>query len=61
MPHIAVRATFLQARHHRQDRLLVIERPNLAFLIDAAPSLSERRRANRSFSSSLKLPWVAPI
>ena len=35
MPHIAVRTTLRHARHHRQDRLLAIERLNLAFLIDA--------------------------
>jgi hypothetical protein len=35
MPHIAVRATFRYARHHRQDRLLAIECLNLTLLIDA--------------------------
>ncbi|MGY4319322.1 hypothetical protein ACVWW1_008649 [Bradyrhizobium sp. JR3.5] len=35
MPHIAVRATFRYAKHHRQDRLLAIECLNLTFLIDA--------------------------
>jgi hypothetical protein len=35
MPHIAVRAPFRYARHHRQDRLLPIECRDLAFLIDA--------------------------
>ena len=35
MPHIAVRATFGYARHHRQDRLLAIECLDLALLIDA--------------------------
>src|SRR5258708_15731682 len=34
MPHIAVRATFRYARHHRQDRLLAIKGLALAFLID---------------------------
>ena len=44
MPHIAVRATFRHARHHRQDRLLAIEGLNLAFLIDAEDKGSVRRR-----------------
>src|SRR5271168_2203647 len=35
MPHVAVRATFGYARHHRQDRLLAIECLDLALLIDA--------------------------
>jgi len=33
MPHVAVRATFRHARHHRQDRLLAIEGLNLASTI----------------------------
>src|SRR5580693_1575384 len=35
VPHIAVRATFGYARHHRQDWLLAIERLDLALLVDA--------------------------
>ena len=35
MPHVAVRATFGYARHHRQDRLLAIERLDLALLVYA--------------------------
>src|ERR1700746_3157873 len=35
MAHVAVRATFGYTRHHRQDRLLAIERLDLALLIDA--------------------------
>src|ERR1700732_3433833 len=35
MPHIAVRATFRYARHHRQDRLLAIKCLDLAFLLAA--------------------------
>jgi hypothetical protein len=35
MLHVAVRATFGYARHHRQDRLLAIECLDLALLIDA--------------------------
>jgi hypothetical protein len=35
MPHIAVRAAFRHARHHRQDGLLAIKCLDLAFLIDA--------------------------
>src|SRR5579863_583524 len=35
VPHIAVRATFGYARHHRQDRLLAIKGLDLALLIDA--------------------------
>jgi len=35
MPHVAVRAMFGHARHHRQDRLLPIECLDLALLIDA--------------------------
>ena len=35
VPHIAVRATFGYARHHRQHRLLAIEGLDLALLIDA--------------------------
>src|SRR5258705_12376990 len=42
MPHIAVRATFRYARHHRQDRLLAIEGLNLTFLIDAEDQASVR-------------------
>src|SRR5262245_53665048 len=34
MPHIAVRATFGYARHHRQHRLLAIECLDLTLLID---------------------------
>src|SRR5512146_188447 len=44
MPHVAVRATFGYARHHRQDRLLAIERLNLALLIDAEDQCSVGRR-----------------
>jgi hypothetical protein len=44
MPHIAVRATFRYARHHRQDRLLAIRCLDLAFLIDAEDKGSVRRR-----------------
>jgi hypothetical protein len=43
MPHIAVRTTLRYAGHHRQDRLLAIERLNLAFLIDAEDKGSVRR------------------
>src|SRR6202140_5823988 len=43
MPHIAVRATFRYARHHRQDRLLAIKCLNLTFLIDAEDKGSVRR------------------
>src|SRR5258707_4330067 len=43
MPHIAVRATFRYARHHRQDRLLAIKCLDLAFLIDAEDKGSVRR------------------
>jgi len=32
MPHVAVRATFRYARHHRQDRLLAIEGLDLAHM-----------------------------
>src|SRR5262245_16373892 len=42
MPHITVRTTLGYARHHRQDRLLAIERLNLAFLIDAEDKGSVR-------------------
>ena len=35
MPHVAVRATFRYAGHHRQDWLFAIERLDLALLIDA--------------------------
>ncbi len=42
MPHIAVRAPFRYARHHRQDRLLAIECLNLTFLIDAEDKGSGR-------------------
>src|SRR5215475_4343693 len=35
MAHVAVRATFRYARHYRQDRLLAIERLDLALLVDA--------------------------
>src|SRR5262245_35128319 len=35
MAHVAVRATFGYARHHRQDRLFAIEGLDLALLIDA--------------------------
>src|SRR4029450_13198908 len=35
MSHVAVRATFRYARHHRQDRLLAIKCLDLAFLIEA--------------------------
>ncbi len=35
MPHVAVRATFWCAKHHRQDRLLAIECLDLVLLIDA--------------------------
>src|SRR5579863_5096584 len=34
VPHVAVRATFGYARHHRQDWLLAIERLDLALLVD---------------------------
>src|SRR5262245_9383462 len=34
VPHVAVRATFGYARHHRQDRLLAIECLDLALLVD---------------------------
>src|SRR5579872_3840614 len=44
MPHIAVRATFRYARHHRQDRLLPIKCLNLAFLIKAEDKGSVRWR-----------------
>jgi hypothetical protein len=43
MPHIAVRATFRYARHHRQDRLLAIKCLDLVFLIDAEDKGSVRR------------------
>src|SRR5262245_47786651 len=43
MPHIAVRTTLRYAGHHRQDRLLAIERLNLALLIDAEDKGSVRR------------------
>ena len=43
MPHLAVRATFGEARHHRQDRLLAIECLDLALLIDAEDEGSVRR------------------
>src|SRR5215471_12682939 len=43
MPHIAVRATFRYARHHRQDWLLAIECLDLTFLIDAEDKGSVRR------------------
>ena len=43
MPHLAVRATFGYARHHRQDRLLAIECLDLALLIDAEDEGSVRR------------------
>ena len=43
MPHVAVRATFGYARHHRQDRLLAIECLDLALLIDAEDEGSVRR------------------
>ena len=35
MPHVAMRATFGYARHHRQDRLLAIEGLDLALLVNA--------------------------
>src|SRR5579871_1220528 len=44
VPHIAVRATFRYARHHRQHRLLTIECLNLALLIDAENKGSVRWR-----------------
>ena len=44
MPHVAVRATFGYARHHRQDRLLAIECLDLALLIDAEDEGSVGRR-----------------
>src|SRR5215813_6923028 len=34
VPHVAVRATFGYARHHRQHRLLAIECLDLALLVD---------------------------
>src|SRR5262249_18925552 len=43
MPHIAVRATFRHARHHRQDWLLAIECLYLTLLIDAEDKGSGRR------------------
>src|SRR5215510_10049230 len=43
MPHIAVRATFRHARHHRQDWLLAIECLYLTLLIDAEDKGSVRR------------------
>ena len=43
MPHIAVRATFGYARHHRQDRLLAIECLDLALLVNAEDEGSVRR------------------
>src|SRR3981189_3895177 len=56
MRHVAVRATFGYARHHRQDRLLAIECPGLALLIDAEDGGSVRRvkgkaRKNRQHSA----------
>ncbi|MDA9455304.1 hypothetical protein XI00_13885 [Bradyrhizobium sp. CCBAU 21359] len=42
MPHIAVRAPFRCARHHRQDRLLAIQGLDLAFLIDTEDKGSVR-------------------
>src|SRR5258706_12964207 len=42
MPHIAVRATFRYARHHRQDRLLAIKCLDLAFLVYAEDKGSVR-------------------
>lgn len=42
MPHIAVRAPFRYARHHRQDRLLAIQGLDLAFLIDTEDKGSVR-------------------
>src|SRR4029077_1383205 len=35
VPHVTVRPAFGHARHHRQDRLLAIERLDLAFLVNA--------------------------
>src|SRR5215475_5855983 len=43
MSHVAVRATFRCARHHRQDWLLAIECLYLTFLIDAQDNGSVRR------------------
>jgi hypothetical protein len=43
MPHVAVRATFRYARHHRQDRLLAIHCLTLAFPIDVEDTGSVRR------------------
>ena len=43
MPHVAVRATFGYARHHRQYQLLAIECLYLALLIDAEYEGSVRR------------------
>ena len=44
MSHVAVRATFRYARHHRQDRLFAIEGLNLALLINTEDEGSVRRR-----------------
>lgn len=42
MSHVAVRATFRYARHHRQDRLLAIECLYLTLLIDGEDNGSVR-------------------
>jgi hypothetical protein len=44
MPHVAVRAAFGYAGHHRQDRLLAIKCLDLALLIDAEDKSSVRWR-----------------
>jgi hypothetical protein len=44
VPHVIVRPAFGDARHHRQDRLLPIERLDLAFLVDAKDKRPVGRR-----------------
>lgn len=58
MPHVAVRATFGYARHHRQDRLLAIECLDLALLIDAEDEGSVRRGKVNSGSFDNLNVWL---
>src|SRR5258708_67806 len=55
VPHVAVRATFRYARHHRQDRLLAIEGLDLALLIDAEDEGSVRRGEGKGDNNTCPL------
>src|SRR5712675_1744131 len=44
VPHVIVRPALGYARHHRQNRLLPIERLDLAFLVNAKDKRPVRRR-----------------